>query len=801
MNYHITDIAKIINAEIISPDTSAFIKHICIDSRKVIFPSQSIFIALKGIKNDGHLYLKDAYNKGMRHFIISEEPPAFPDAVFLQVKDPLTALQKWAGYHRKQFTEIDVIAITGSYGKTTVKEWVYQMLHDEYEVVKSPKSYNSQIGVALSLLQINESHDIAIIEAGISQKGEMERLEKMIQPNIGLLCNIGKAHAVGFASEKEKLEEKLILFENCDSIVIEDRMIGHVAHLDGLYLTWEYQIIKEEYGRGVILLTLGSETYTLSFPFTDDASIQNAVNAMCIAYHFDYAIEDLMTLVEELTPVSMRLEIIKGINQSIIINDAYIADLNSLEIALNLQKSESGKKKKMLLLSDFQLAEEQKKTTYKEVQKLIKAFKIETLLTTGKDLKQYIPEALNFSNKKDILSYFRTNPLEHSSLLIKGSRTFQLEEISDFLSNQLNDTVLEIDLSALAHNISTYHQLLKPETEIIGVIKAGAYGSGSVKIAKALLQLNVHTLAVAFTDEGIELRNAGIECPIIILNPQISNLGKIAFHELEPEVYSITQLKAISAVAIEHLDPMSIHINLNTGMNRLGLEPEDIKSAIDIINQNPLLNIESVFSHLSGSDDLDHDDYSNTQFQKFEAMSDQILSAYDYKIKRHILNSGGIPRFKNHQYDAVRLGLGMYGIDTSGQMQDLEKVHLLKSKVIQIKNYCKGTPIGYNRSYVATDDLTVATVPVGYADGLPRSAGNGNYSVLINGQKAPIIGNVCMDLIMLDITLYKDIVLGTEVIIYGKDHPIEILATKSGTIPYEVLSNMSPRLRRIFIQE
>ncbi len=801
MNYHLKDIAEIIKARVLGTETLSIIRHVCIDSRKVIFPSQSIFIALKGIKNDGHHYIKDAYNKGIRHFIISQEPPAYQDAVFLKVDDPLLALQKWAGFHRKKFTEVDVIAITGSYGKTTVKEWVYQMLHDEYEVVKSPKSFNSQIGVALSLLQINDTHDIAIIEAGISQKGEMERLEKMIQPNIGLLCNIGKAHASGFSSEKEKLNEKLKLFKNCDSIVIEDRLVDHVLHLDGLYLTWEYHIIKQEYNRSVVLLSISTETYTLSFPFTDDASIQNAVNAMCIAYHFDYPIEDLMFLVEDLTPVSMRLEITKGINQSIIINDAYIADLDSLEIALNLQKSESGDKKKMLLLSDFQLAEEQKKSTYLEVQNILKAFDVQTLLTIGNDLKHFIPEAINFGSKKEILAYFKKNPLENSSLLIKGSRAFQLEEISNYLSNQLNDTILEIDLTALAHNISTYHQLLNTQTEIIGVIKAGAYGSGSVKIAKALLQLNVHTLAVAFTDEGIELRDAGIDCPIIILNPQISNLDKIAFHELEPEVYSLEQLKAISAVAREYLNPISIHFNLNTGMNRLGLEPEDIIPAIDIVIQNPLLNIESVFSHLSGSDNGNHDDYSQTQFAKFEKMSGQIINAFDHKIKRHMLNSGGIPRFENHQYDAVRLGLGMYGIDTSGLMQDLEKVHLLKSKVIQIKNYPKGTSIGYNRSYVAPDHLTVATIPIGYADGLPRAAGNHNYPVLINGKKAFIIGNVCMDLIMVDITFIEDVVLGTEVIIYGKDHPIEILASKSGTIPYEVLSNMSPRLRRIFIQE
>lgn len=802
MKYSVIDIAKIVNAHIIGEDPNKrTVRHISIDTRRIIYPSQSLFFALSGLKNDGHNYIEDAYKKGIRNFVVSQEPATLPDALYIKVADTLAALQSLATYHRQQFNKLDVIAITGSYGKTTVKEWVYQFLHKEFEVIKSPKSYNSQIGVALSLLQINATHEMALIEAGISEKGEMEKLEKMIQPSIGLLTNIGKAHSSGFSSENEKLIEKQLLFKNCQSIILASELLPKATNPKAAYLTWEYQIIEIKNSRGIVLLTIGQESYTLSFPFTDNASIQNAINAMSVAYHFGYDVEELMELVEDLTPVSMRLEIKKGINKSIIINDAYIADLDSLKIALDLQKKESGDKNRSVLLSDFQLAKDQKTGTYKEVQNLLNEFTIENIYTIGNDLKEYLSQSIHFNSKEEILKHFRENPLHNNSLLIKGSRKYQLELISDFLSNQVNETILEIDLTALAHNVATYYQILNPETEIIGVIKAGAYGSGSIKIAQALLQLNIKILAVAFTDEGIELRKAGINCPIIILNPQISTLGNIAAYQLEPEVYSPEQLKAISKTATEHAKLIGLHINLNTGMNRLGLEDEDIDEAIRIIKENPLLEIKSIFSHLSASDDPKYDAYSKEQFLKFETIAEKIRIEMPYPIMRHMLNSGGIPRFKSKQYEAVRLGIGMYGIDSTGKIEDLEKVHLLKSKIIQIKNYTEGTSIGYNCNYLTKGNIIVATIPIGYADGLPRSAGNGNYSVLIHDQLVPIIGNVCMDLIMVDITNVNDIDLGDEVVIFGKNHPLEGLATRCGTIPYEVLSNMSPRLRRIFIQE
>ncbi len=770
---------KTLNNQLIKSD----LRLICFDSRKISFPIKSLFFAFKGPKNDGHDHIEDAYNKGIRNFVISKPVTPLAEANYFMVQDTLEALHRMAELHRNSFSNISFIAITGSYGKTTVKDWLYDLLKGEFAVVKSPKSYNSQIGVALSILQINEHHDFAIIEAGVSERGEMEKLQKLIQPTMGIFTNLGEAHNNGFDSKEEKFIEKNQLFKHCEYIICPEKYKS------------EIQVLHPK------AKLISRTKYSYRYPFSNKISIENA--SLCVSFLelLNVKQEKIQNSLNQLSSISKRLEIVKGPDKSIIINDAYIADVSSLEIALSMLRQQAELLDKALVISDFDCLPSEEAEVYAQVHRLIKAYDIDAVFHVGDKLNKYINDDLikSFDNNEALIGYFKTHPFVEKGILIKGARKAKLEELANFLATQWHDTLLEINLSALSHNIKSYSAFLKPETEIIGVIKAGAYGTGSLEIAKLLIQNQIDYLAVAFTDEAIELRKEGIRSPIIILNSQIKAQEAWFDYDLQPIVFSMDQYISIEELCERKKQKLTIHLNLNTGMNRLGLEVEDLKT---LKNQlSPYIKIDSILTHLSASEEKRHDKYTNAQIAAFTKETDSFKDSTKLHFKRHVLNSAGIPRFPDFQFDAVRLGLGLYGINTTDLDLDLEKVHTLKSKIIQIKSYSSGAQIGYNGTHVTSQNELIATIPIGYADGLPRKAGNGNYEVLINGQKAKIIANVCMDLIMVNVSHLAEVKVGDAVIIFGQSHPIEVLAQKCGTIPYEILSNLSPRIKRMMVQE
>lgn len=783
MKYSSTDIKRILDCGLLNSTLNiSDLRLVSFDTRKIIVPNRSLFFALSGNKNDGHKYVQAAYDKGVRNFVVSKEVEQKDDANYFIVDNTLKALQKLATYHRKQF-ELKVIAITGSYGKTIVKDWLYTLLKKDYAVVKSPKSYNSQIGVAVSLLQIQKHHEIAIIEAGISEVGEMEKLETMIQATIGVFTNIGSAHSSRFKTENHKLEEKLKLFQNSKILISLPK--------------WQGQI---EEAKSQLKLYKANEQYDT--PFQNQIQQENAQLAGQVLNYLDYSKNEINSRLKNLQALQMRLEIIKGPDQSTIINDAYIADNSSLEIALNVLKEQARNRSKMLIISDYHIEKNEEQEIYSRTAELISAFGLDKIWILGNRLEKYLKGAgvASFEDKDSLIKELHLLDLENKVLLIKGARKYALEDIARLLSAQAHDTKLEINLTAIKHNLGVYASFLKHETEIIGVIKAGAYGSGSADIAQVLVQNGVQYLAVAFTDEALELRKSGITTPIIILNPQSQGEKSWIDHQLEPIIYSLTQLDSVIKLCSDSKSPLAIHININTGMNRLGIELEEIPDLLDALKSSEL-TIGSVFTHLSSSEQNEHDEYTQKQVDQFKEAYSTIQENYAYPIMRHVLNTAGIVRFPAAQMDAVRLGLGLYGIDLSHSSLDLKKAHSLTSKIIQIKEHEAESNIGYNLDYQTSKRTLVATVPIGYADGLPRLAGNGKYSVLINDQKAPIIGKVCMDLIMVDITDLKDAKVGDKVVIFDESHPIEALADVCYTIPYEILSNISPRVERILIEE
>ncbi|MBP9196659.1 MAG: bifunctional UDP-N-acetylmuramoyl-tripeptide:D-alanyl-D-alanine ligase/alanine racemase [Saprospiraceae bacterium] len=821
--YTAKDIAKLLGTdENLLSDPSANISHLTIDTRKIEVPSKTLFFALSGSMLEGHDFIHDALDKGIKNIVVEKNPGFITGHVnIFQVENSLRALQKLAAYHRSCFPDIEVIGITGSNGKTTIKEWLYQMIHDR-QVVKSPKSYNSQTGVPLSVWQIKPGDQLAIFEAGISQKEEMSALENIIRPDIGLFTLLGDAHSEGFVNLTEKLNEKLKLFENAKTIIYEeDDLIVSMAMREKFssknLVSWGWNaesslfrildIQKSNYQTKVNIL-VNNEQQTLIIPFSDAASIENALHCVAVMMVLNIPFEIIKTALTRIQNIPMRLEMKNGIQNSILINDTYNADIQSFKIALEFLSQQSGTKDKIIILSDFMQTGLDEKALNHQLANLIHNHNISHVIGIGNqvaNLEMFLDPFILFTSIKSTDELIRRLPeinCNNKAILVKGARAFQLERVIIALSDKAHTATLETDLQAIEHNLKIFSQHLSPGSQIIAVIKASAYGSGSEELARYLEFKKVGYLAVAFIDEGVQLRKAGVLLPIIILNPDRNGVLDMIKYELEPEVYSIEQLNEIISLLTLDIDrTFHIHLKIDTGMHRLGFVEEDLKELCEILISHKQVKIKSIFSHLSSSEDPGDDAYTRDQVHSLNNHYTYICQRIKYHPAKHILNSSGIIRFPEYHFDLVRLGLGLYGIDSTHTIANkLEKVHTLKATVVQIKNVSRKDYIGYNRKGKPLADGRIAIINIGYADGLIRLAGNGKYSVRIHGKDYSIIGNVCMDLTIIDICQEKDIYIGDEVILFGKDKPVEELAAVCQTIPYEILSRISGRVRRLYVQ-
>ena len=780
-----------------------------------------MFFAIKGDRNNGHQYLKEVYESGVRAFVVeSNHDLALPaDVNIILVPNALHALQQLAAYHRNTQTNIPIVGITGSNGKTIVKEWLYQLLKNDLQIVRSPKSYNSQVGVPLSIWQINETHQLGLFEAGISQKGEMAFLQPIINPGIGILTNLGTAHDEGFHSHKEKLHEKLQLFKDAElliycadsNIIAEGVQQFLPRHPQLKTFAWSINnnpadvhfevIVKSNHSS--ITVRKGSQMLGVQIPFTDDASIANACTCFAFLLSLNRVSTDVLKRFEELQAVEMRLQLKEAINNCVLINDSYNADINALQIALDFLQQQSSGYTKTIVLSDFLQSGLNEQELYSNIARLLKQKEVQKVIAIGPQLAKFrmlfADNTSFYPNTEAFVNAFKSSDFNQQVILLKGARSYGFEKISALLEKKVHETVFEINLNALVQNLNYYRSKLHPGVKIMGMVKAFSYGAGSYEIAKVLEFHRADYLTVAYADEGVALRKAGIKSPIMVMNPEVSGFDAIIQNNLEPEIYSFYILKhLLQSVNGEEL---SVHIEVDTGMKRLGFEEEDIPQLIALLQQHRNIRIKSVFAHLAASEDRKHDEFTGEQIARFKRISESISSAFDYPILKHILNSSGIVRFKDAQFDMVRLGIGLYGIDPAGKVQkELQQIGTLKTVISQIRKVKAHETIGYSRRGTVVHDSIIATAAIGYADGLNRKLGNGKGYMMVNGQKAPIIGSICMDMTMLDVTniVCKE---GDEVIVFGKEPNVIDIADKIGTIPYEVLTSISQRVRRIYYYE
>lgn len=818
----LSEIAKIIDGELFAPkeNYSAIVETVITDSRSFHSGMNTLFFALKGPVHNAHCFIPDLIEKSVRAFVISEKKSITDSAEFILVENTTNALQKLAAYNRQNFSH-PVIGITGSNGKTIVKEWLNELLSSERKIVRSPKSYNSQVGVPLSVLLMNDSHSLGIIEAGISQPGEMQKLEAIIHPEIGILTNIGDAHQEFFKSIEQKLQEKLVLFQHSKKLIaridnetalpILERFCKENSTEPFFWSTKRkearifFKVHKSE-NSCRLQTKINQYEYSFSIPFNDDSAIENACHCFATIIALGINPNHVLSRFGQLQQIAMRLEIKHGINNNILINDYYNSDLNSLQIALSVLKQQAVNEyqKKVVILSDIQQTGLPDEALYGEVARLLTEWKIEKLIGIGPHITAHRDKfsiaADFFIDSNEFESRFPYHSIQSAAILIKGARHFHFEKISGLLQQKAHQTVLEINLNALIHNLNVFRGLLNTETKIMVMVKAFSYGSGDVEIARLLQYQNVDYLAVAVADEGVQLRNAGINLPIIVMNPERDSFQNMISYRLEPNIYDTGLLQEF----VKSLDEMGIrdfpiHLKIDTGMNRLGLKSEtELNECIRIIQHSDAIKIQSVFSHLAGSDEADFDDFTISQFEKFERAFSLISNAFSYPIDRHILNSAGIERFPEKQYEMVRLGIGLYGVSQTGL--SLESIGTLKSTISQVKNIDKHETVGYNRKGEVSKQSKIAIVPIGYADGIDRKLGNKNGSAFVNGSRAPIIGNICMDMLMLDISTIEA-KTGDRVEFFGPNVSITELAQQIDTIPYEILTGISQRVKRIYVQE
>lgn len=822
IDFNLLEISKIIGGKLIVSNqiSNNTIKQIVTDSRTFFNGKNSIFFALVGPRNNGHNYISDLIEKGISAFVISDSSQIKEYADYILVENTTVALQKLAAFNRRQIN-YPVIGITGSNGKTIIKEWLYDLLSDEFKIVRSPKSYNSQIGVPLSVLLMNTDFDLGIIEAGISQSNEMERLAEIIAPEIGILTNIGDAHQENFESVQQKLNEKLLLFKNSRKLVYcsdhtnlktevsEFCALNSIEKINWTLNNSEALIsfsAKKKIDLTEIRVSIQNQKFFFSIPFTNNSAIENACHCFAAAWALNINLTKVLHKFKTLGPVAMRLEIKQGINKCLLINDYYNSDLNSLSIALSVLHQQAAKDHlhKQVILSDMHQTGIPANVLYKKVNELLEQWKIDFVIGIGPDIStnanKFSIKKRFYKNRADFERKFARNDFNSSVILLKGARQFTFEKISSLLQQKAHQTVLEINLNALVNNLNFFRGLLKPETKIMAMVKAFSYGSGDIEIAKLLQYQNIDYLAVAVADEGVQLRNAGISTPIIVMNPELHSFQNMIDYQLEPNIYSIELLKDFLTVISENaLQQFPVHLKIDTGMNRLGLKSsEEIQNTIELIVKNNLVKIKSVFSHLAASDEMTMDDFTLSQFDIFEQWIALISNTIPYKFDCHILNSAGIERFAHKQYEMVRLGIGLYGVSNTGL--PLQNIGTLKSTISQVKSVSENETVGYNRKGKVSGETKVAIVPLGYADGLDRKLGNKNGCAFLNGERVSIIGNVCMDMLMLDVTNIET-KPGDEVEFFGPNITISELAEKAGTIPYEILTGISQRVKRVYLHE
>lgn len=822
MEYSIKEIAEITGA-VGSKLKDSTISILLTDSRSLSFPEQSLFFALKTKTNDGHKYIEELYKLRVRNFVISEMRPEFAkmkEANFLVVKDTLRALQRLATFHRKRFN-IPVIGITGSNGKTVVKEFLYQLLHTEFNIVRSPRSYNSQLGVPLSVWQMSDKNTLGIFEAGISQTDEMERLQPIIAPTIGIITNIGEAHQENFISVKQKLQEKLMLFKDCEALIYDgdDMVVANsieAACLSHKAIAWSRtdseaplyisSIEKMAHQSIIRCTTLGFDRF-LTIPFTDDASIENVLHCIALMLYLKPTSVNNESRFTKLEPVAMRLDVKQGINNCLLINDTYNSDVNSLDIALDFQQSRmvAREMKRTLILSDILQSGTLPKSLYKKVADMVQRKKVDRIIGIGRDMMTF-GDAFNTAEKEfySTTAEFIASPsfknFRNELILIKGSRHFHFEQISDLLEKKVHETILEVNLDAIVHNFNYFRSRLNPETKMVCMVKAFGYGAGAYELAKTLQEHRCDYLAVAVADEGAELRKEGISIPIIVMNPEFSSFNVLFENRLEPEVYNFRILDAfIRETEKRGITSYPIHVKIDTGMHRLGFNPEDIPALCERVKGQSGVVIRSVFSHLAGSDSPEFDDFTRRQIDIFTRAAEALEQECEYKVIKHILNSAGIERFPEHQKDMVRLGISLYGVSASG-IKGLRSVSTLKTTILQIRDVPAGDTIGYSRRGSVTRDSRIAIIPIGYADGLNRRLSCGVGEVVVNGKRCPIVGNICMDTCMVDVT-DVEAVEGDSALIFGEELPVSELADKLGTIPYEIFTSISPRVKRVYFRE
>ncbi len=800
---------KITNGKIISAAGNSLIKKLSIDSRKASADEGTLFFAIKGERHDGHTYLNELYEKGLRLFVVEhtfEKINEFKGASVLQVESSVDALQKVAAFHRSQFS-IPVIGITGSNGKTIVKEWLYQLLSIDKIISKNPGSYNSQVGVPLSVWQLQSQHQLGIFEAGISRPDEMEKLNKVIQPTIGIFTNIGSAHDEGFLSQQEKIQEKLKLFTQTDFVLFcsDHVMIGEEIKKSSLpAFSWGQQPTDDVYiqQKGLLYsITYQGERTSINLPFSDKASIENCFHCIALMLKLGYSTEQIQQRITNLRSVNMRLELKEGINQCQLIDDTYNNDLGGLEIGLHFLGNQQ-KKRKSLILSDVLESGLDEKEFIEKIKALVSRNSLTHFVGIGPMLSRHehlFVSGSFYLSTQDFLEQFPFDEFQQEVILVKGARSFQFEKIIHKLQRKVHGTVMEIDLDALIHNLNFFKSRLKPATKLMVMVKAFAYGSGSIEIGNLLQYHKADYLGVAYADEGVELRKNNITLPIMVMNPSEESFEQLLTYNLEPEIYSFSILRSL----LHYLqgEKCVIHLKLDTGMHRLGFEEGDVEQLIELLKINPHLHVASIFSHLAGADESDHDTFSNEQANRFKQWGDNISEAIGYKPDYHLLNSPGILRLPELQFDMVRLGIGLYGVNpTLVDFDQLKPVATLKTIISQIKKIKTGESIGYSRKGLAEKDLTIATLAIGYADGFSRAFSNGKGEVLINGQRASVMGNVCMDMTMVDIT-GLDAQEGDEAIVFGKSLPIREVAKKINTISYEILTSTSERVKRVFVTE
>jgi alanine racemase len=815
-HYPIKDIQRIIGAEgtIIKEDT---ISTLLTDSRRITNAAGGLFFALSGRRN-GHEFVAEAYASGVRNFVVKQQTEIrMPEANFLLVDNVLAALQKLAAYHRSRF-KLEVIGITGSNGKTIVKEWLYQLLASDKNIVRNPKSYNSQIGVPLSVWQIDEKDELGIFEAGISTVDEMIKLEAIIKPTIGVLTHVGPAHDEGFTDRREKILEKLKLFEHCRLLVHNyDLLIDYEEDVKAknkftwstkfnqadLYVFAETVISRNYYLRAIYK---GKEIECL-IPFMDEASIENAIVCWATMLAMDYSAVEADKRIEKLSPVSMRLELKNGINDCSVIDDSYNSDVQSLEIALNFLNQQNQHPKKTLILSDIFQSGLQQEVLYKQVADMIRAKSVDKFIGVGDALTKYgenfdVPEKHFYTDTNALLKRVNALNFDDETILIKGSRSFEFERISQALTLKAHETVMEISLNALLGNLNFYRSKLKTGVKVMAMVKAFSYGSGTFEVANMLQYNKVDYLAVAYIDEGVALRQAGITLPVMVLNPEVSAFDKLVEYNLEPEIFSFNLLDEFVKYAQTHgINDYPVHLKIDTGMHRLGFEDLEVDILCDMLEINRSIRVQSVFSHLVASDAPEHDEFTRKQIKRFEAAFKKIEKALGQVVK-HIVNTSGITRWPQAQYDMVRLGIGLYGIDAAipEGTNGLQPVAALKTSVSQVRKVLANDPIGYNRNGKLAKNGTIATIRIGYADGYLRAFGNGVGKMLINGKMAPTVGNISMDMCTLDVSNI-DVREGDEVIVFNEELKIEELAKEIGTIPYEILTNVSQRVKRVYFYE